>query len=59
MAEPKDLKQGEICQLFIELGNASEAYRQAFHAERIWQILTDMAAKACEPQNPNAIKVTV
>ena len=35
MAELKDLKQERFCQLFIELGNASEAYRQAFHAENM------------------------
>lgn len=28
-------KQEKFCQLYVELGNASEAYRQAYRAERM------------------------
>ena len=57
MAELKDPKQERFCQLFIELGNASEAYRQAFHAENMAD--STIWVKACELKKTDKVTVRI
>lgn len=57
MAELKDPKQERFCQLFIELGNASEAYRQAFNAENMAD--ATIWVKACELKKTDKVTVRI
>lgn len=50
-------KQDKFCRLYIELGNASEAYRQSYNAENMKP--ETIKVKACELLNQDNISVTV
>lgn len=50
-------KQEKFCQLYIELGNASEAYRQSYNAEKMKP--ETIAVKAAELLRNGKIAVTI
>ena len=50
-------KQEKFCQLYIELGNASEAYRQSYDASRMKP--ETIKVKACELLSRDNIAVTI
>lgn len=57
MGELKDRKQEKFCQAFIELGNASEAYRQSYYTENM--SANTIHVKACELKKNDKVTVRI
>ena len=51
------IKQEKFCMVYVETGNASEAYRQAYNAENMTQEV--IAVKACELMKNGNVSVKV
>lgn len=50
-------KQEKFCQLYVELGNASEAYRQAYDASRMKAATVNVKASQLLDQDKIAVRV--
>jgi phage terminase small subunit len=50
-------KQEKFCQLYVELGNASEAYRQAYNAARMKSATINVKASQLLDQDKIAVRV--
>ena len=50
-------KQEKFCQLYIELGNASEAYRQSYNAENMKTETITTRAKAMLKKGPIKVRI--
>lgn len=57
MSQKLTQKQENFCKVYVETGNASEAYRQAYEAENMKQ--TTIAVKACELLSDGNVSVRV
>lgn len=51
------IKQEKFCMVYVETGNASEAYRQAYNAENMTQEV--IAVKACELMKNGNVSVMI
>lgn len=51
------IKQERFCMVYVETGNASEAYRQAYNAENMTQEV--IAVKACELMKNGNVSVMI
>lgn len=51
-------KQEKFCQLYIELGNASEAYRQAYDCSRMKTETINTKAKELRKQGPITVRIS-
>ena len=51
-------KQEKFCQLYIELGNASEAYRQAYDASRMKAETINTKAKELLKHGPITVRIS-
>ena len=51
-------KQEKFCQLYIELGNASEAYRQAYDASRMKAETINTKAKELLKRGPITVRIS-
>ena len=51
-------KQEKFCQLYIELGNASEAYRQAYDCSRMKTETINTKAKELRKQGPITARIS-
>ena len=50
-------KQEKFCQLYIELGNASEAYRQSYNAENMKTETINTRAKEMLKKGPIKVRI--
>ena len=57
MSELKDRKQEKFCQVFIETGNASEAYRQSYDTDSM--SINTIHVKACELKKTDKVTVRI
>ena len=51
-------KQEKFCQLYIELGNASEAYRQAYDSSRMKTETINTKAKELLKHGPITVRIS-